>query len=201
VCLVTLVLAVPARAGDAESEATDARPDPLPPSSVDPVIAWLAAPPPPPDPSAPHHVRPILLGGIGGGGSDLWVGGDFGLRIDMITARAAWRLVSQGGYYEEGWTGRLGVVAFERKWFALHGAIGGGQLTRSSSDRSSASGTVGTFDIGVLLVPRWMLGPAFSLSLEGIAPIGSGPLGGPKVAVYGTVNLVAVFLASLRVWP
>ena len=119
----------------------------------------------------------------------------------MITARAAWRFVSLGDDYETCWTGRLGVVAFERKWFALHGAIGGGQLTRSYSDGSSASGTVGSFEVGVLLIPRWALGPAFSLSLEGIAPIGSGPLGGPKVAVYGTVNLVALLLAYMRVWP
>ena len=145
-----------------------------------------------------------MLVGVGGGlgGSHMWLGADLGLRIDLFTARAAWRFVSLGDDYATGWTGRLGFIAFERRFLAVHGAIGGGQLTRTYSDHSpSATGTVGTLDLGVLLLPRWSVGPAFSLSLEAIAPAGSRPLGGPVVAVYGTVNLFALLLTYAKVPP
>jgi hypothetical protein len=170
-----------------------------PAGSVDPVTAWLGDPIPP-DPSAPHHVGPILLVGVGGGlgGSDTWLVADLGFRIDRFTGRAAWRMVSLGGDYLEGWNGRLGFIALERRFVAVHGALGAGRLTRSYSDaRASASGTVGTLDLGVLLFPRWSVGPVFSVSLEAIAPVGSGVLGGPTVAVYGTMNLLALLLTPL----
>jgi hypothetical protein len=199
--LALLLLAGPARAGDAARDAPRAAIDPDAAGSVDPADSWLTAPAPPDDPAAPHLVRPILLAGFGGGlgGSDLWLGADLGLRVDRVTARAAWRLVSLGSDYAEGWTGRLGAVVLERKWFALHGAVGGGLLTRTYAAGASVSGTVGTFDVGLLFFPRWAVGPAFSLSLEAIAPAGgSGHIGSPVFAVYGTVNMVALLLTALH---
>jgi hypothetical protein len=163
-----------------------------------PAPAPAPAPAPPAGGSAPAFplIRPILLVGVGGGlgDSNLWLGADLGLRVESFTARGAFRVLSLGDDYAEYWSGRLGWIVLEREWLALHGGIGGGQVTRRFSGAgpsTSASGAAASLEFDVLFGQRWIAGPMVSISLEAIAPAGAGgPLAGPTVAVYGSVNLL-----------